>query len=360
MCRLLVMLQLVIAMLWAFAGTSAVQAQTSSPQTAEAIYLPIASRERALLNDVVRTIEPAAVGSTTTFHTPMDATPDPDGNQIYFTAMSSQGAALFRVAATGGDVVTLTVGTPLVAPVGLVVSTDGQRLYLADPSAVVASTQKDVAKTPLTNTGALFTLPSSGGSPTIIAGTEETAPRGLTLINENNVDMIYFTGVAPADGQPAVMKIPASGGPLTVVEKGGQLVAPVGIAVSKTGALYIADQAASGGELGAVFRINPHTHGGRSSHAELLADRVRMGNPAGITLTFDESLLLVSTLETNARTSQVLVINTTTRDQGIVNKIVGVNTASGGLHRAHNNNRLVWCGVTAGTSGQGIVYRISF
>ena len=358
MHRLLLAVQLVISLLLAVPGTNAVQA--SSLQAAGVIYLPIGSRERLLLNDAVRTIEPAAVGSTTSFHAPMDATPDPDGNQFYFTAMSSQGAGLFAVPATGGAVVTLTVGAPLVAPVGLVVSTDGQSIYIADTNAAVSTTQAITAKTPLTATGALFSLPSSGGRPTLIAGTEHTAPRGITVVKENDVDVIYFTGVASEDGQPAVMKIPASGGTLTVLEKGGQLVAPAGIAVSKTGAIYIADQAASGGEWGSVFRFNLHPHAGRSSHAELLADRVRMGNPAGITLTFDESLLLVSTLETNARTSQVLVINTTTRDQGIVNKIVGVNTASGGLHRAHNNNVMVWCGVTAGTGGQGIVYRIAF
>lgn len=358
MRRLLLAVQLVIVTLLAWPGTNAVQA--ASAQAAGVIYLPIGSRARLLMNDAVRTIEPAAVGSATSFHSPMDAAPDPDGNQFYFTAMSSQGAGVFSSPATAGAVVTLTVGAPLAAPVGVVVSTDGQTIYVADTSAMISTTQASAVMAPLTNTGALFSLPSSGGNPTPVAGTAHTAPRGLTLVKENNVDMLYFTGAAPDDGQPAVMKIPASGGILTIIEKGGELVAPVGIAVSKTGAIYIADQAASGNELGTLFRFKPHERQTRSSHREILADHVRMGNPAGITLTFDESLLLVSTLETNARTSQVLVIDTTTRDQGIVNKIVGVNTASGGLHRAHNNNVMVWCGVTAGTNGQGIVYRISF
>lgn len=358
MRRLLVVIQLVFLILMALPGTNVVQA--ADHQAEAVIYLPIVNRDRLLLNDAVRTIEPAAVGSATTFHNPLDATPDPDGNQFYFTALNSQGAGVFRVPAAGGDVTTLTVGAPLVAPVGLVVSTDGQTLYVADTSAVVSTTQTIAAMTALTNTGAIFSLPSNGGLPTLVPGTAHTAPRGLTLVKENNVDMIYFTGVAPEDGQPAVMKIPASGGTLTIFEKGGELVTPTGIAVSQNGSVYIADQAASGDGLGTLFRFKPHTHEGRSSHREIIAEHVRMGSPAGITLTFDESLLLVSTLETNARTSQVLVFNTTTHDQGIVNKIVGVNTASGGLHRAHNNNVMVWCGVTAGTAGQGIIYRISF
>lgn len=336
-----------------------VPAAKASPAQEAIIYLPIVNRERLSMNDAVTTIEPAAVGNATTFHAPMDATPDPDGNQIYFTAMSSKGAGVFRSPATGGTVVTLTVGAPLVAPVGLVTSSDGQQLYVADTSAVISPTQELAGRVTLTTTGAIFSLSSSGGKPTVLAGTEHTAPRGLTLVKENNVDMIYFTGAAPDDGQPAIMKIPASGGTLTIFEKGGELVAPTGIAVSKTGFVYVADQAASGDGLGILFRFKPHAHDGRSSHREILADHIRMGSPAGITLTFDESLVLVSTLETNARTSQVLVVDTTTRAQGIVNKVVGVNTASGGLHRAHNNNVMSWCGITAGTSGQGIVYRIS-
>lgn len=358
MRRLFSALHLILIALLALPGATVVSA--SPAQADPVIYLPIVNRERLLLNDVVTTIEPAAVGSAATFHAPMDATPDPDGNQIYFTAMSSKGAGVFRSPATGGTVVTLTVGAPLVAPVGLVTSTDGQQLYVADTNAVLANSQTIASKVALTNTGAIFILSSSGGTPTPVVGTAHTAPRGLTLVKENNVDMIYFTGAAPDDGQPAIMKIPASGGTLTIFEKGGELVAPTGIAVSKTGFVYVADQAAAGAELGILFRFKPHEHNGRSSHREILADRVRMGSPAGITLTFDESLVLVSTLETNARTSQVLVVDTVTGAQGIVNKIVGVNTASGGLHRAHNSNVMSWCGVTAGTGGQGIVYRISF
>ena len=45
-----------------------------------------------------------------------------------------------------------------------------------------------------------------------------------------------------------MMKVPASGGELTVLEKGGQLVTPVGIAVNGAGVVYVAD-------AGAVFRV---------------------------------------------------------------------------------------------------------
>lgn len=339
---------------------SATAAYASPRQEETVIYLPTTWRDPAVLNDAVSAIEPAAVGSAANFHTPMDAIPDPDGNSIYFTAMSPQGAGVFRVPVMGGAVVTLTVGAPLTTPVGLAVSTTGQTLYVADPHALVATTQTVTGTALVTNTGAIFSFSSSGGLPVPITGTAQTAPRGLTVVKENNVDVIYFTGAAPDDGQPAVMKIPASGGALTVIEKGGQLVEPIGIAVNRNGVIYIADQAAAGSGLGTLFQFNPQADHARSSHAEILADRVRMGSPAGIALTLDESLLLVSSLDRVAGTSQVLVINTTTLAQGIVNKVIGVNHASGGLHRAHNKQEMAWCGVTAGTGGQGAVFRVTF
>jgi len=350
MKRLAYLIQIVIFCLLSLPSAFAVQA--APPQAAPVLYLPIIQKERLDLNAAVSAIEPAATGSATTFHTPLDATPDPDGSQIYFTAMSSQGAGVFRVPAAGGTVVTLTVGLPLTTPVGIAASTNGQTLYLADPHAQINNTAA------VTMTGALFSLPSSGGAPTAIPGTAHTAPRGLTVVKENNVDVIYFTGADPADGQPAVMQIPAAGGALTVEEKGEGLVAPVGIAVSKTGAIYIADQAAAGNGLGTLFRFKPHTEGGRSSHSERLVDFVRMGAPAGLTLTLDESLVLVSSLDTLGRTSQVLVVNTTTKAQGIVNKVIGVNRTSGGLHRAHNTNVMAWADVATGGGGLGTIYRV--
>lgn len=358
MNRIVCVVQIIIFTLLALLNPVTLYA--SPRQEATVIYLPSIWQPPAVMNNAVSAIEPAATGRATGFHTPLDATPDPDGNTIYFTAKSAQGAGVFSVPATGGDVVNLTVGIPLTTPVGLAVSTNGQTLYIADTNAAVATTQAIAGTVLVTNTGAIFSLPSSGGLATPIMGTVQTAPRGLTVVKENNVDVIYFTGSAPDDGQPAVMKIPAAGGTLTIIEKGGQLVEPVGIAVNQQGVIYIADQAAAGSGLGTIFRFNPQAHDARNNHAELLADRVRMGSPAGIALTLDESLLLVSSLDRVAGTSQVLVVDTTTLAQGIVNKVIGVNDASGGLHRAHNQPTMAWCGVTAGAGGQGAVFRVTF
>lgn len=123
MKRILYVVQIVIFSLLALSDANPVHA--SPRQEAAVIYMPVIRQAPPVINNAVSAIEPAAVGSVAGFHTPMDATPDPDGNKIYFTAMSTQGAGVFSVPAAGGTVVTLTVGTPLAAPVGLVVSTNG-------------------------------------------------------------------------------------------------------------------------------------------------------------------------------------------------------------------------------------------
>jgi DNA-binding beta-propeller fold protein YncE len=189
---------------------------------------------------------------------------------------------------------------------------------------------------------------SSSGA-TLVTGTEHTRPRGLAVVQENGVELLYFTGIDPSDDQPAVMKVAAAGGPLTVLAKGSPLVEPVGVTVAADGVVYVTDQAAGGDGLGSVFRI-------REGTVETLATRIRTGDPAGIALTLDESLLLVSALATDRDSSIVLVIDLAQGRQGIINQVIGANIGSGGLHRAQRRNLLAWCGVTSG--GEGVVYRV--
>lgn len=355
-------------------GSGVALAADSATSAENAVYVPQVKFELPVLNDAVKAIEPQANGGTT-FHAPVDAALDPDAKNIYFIANSAQGMGVFKTAVNGNTVVSLTVGSPFTTPLGLDVSTDGQTIFVADPGAAVQSR----LRSPQLTKGMIFHLPATGGAPVAVPGTEGTAPRGLTIVNENGVDMLYFTGVDPSDGQPAVMKMAASGGTFTLLDKGTPLVQPTGIVVSNAGLVYITDQASAPNGLGNVFQIKQQhadsnvNHDSNhpavasdaettplvtmSSHRELLGT-VRGGNPAGITLTQDQSLLLISSLDTTQGTSQVLVINTSSRQQGIVNTVIGANTASGGLHRAANGSMMVWCGVTAGTGGQGIVFRV--
>jgi sugar lactone lactonase YvrE len=330
--------------------------QATSTETA--IYLAQVKRELPLLNDAVQSIEPRANGGAV-FQAPVDAALDPDAKNIFFVANSAQGMGVFKTSINGGAVVSLTVSTPFSTPLGLDVSTDGQTIFVADTSARL---QSQFRRFPLgTFEGMLFRVPASGGAPVAVAGSECTSPRGLTLVNENGADVIYFTGVDPHDDKPAIMKIPAAGGTLTVITKGDPLVRPTGIAVGKDGHIYVTDQGSATNGLGNVFRFHNTTIAAAGvipsephpSHSENLAT-VRGGNPAGVTLTQDGSLLLVSSLDGTQGTSQVLVINTTTLQQGIVNTVIGANTSSGGLHRAYNGTEMVWVDSTGG--GDGRIY----
>ena len=83
------------------------------------------------------------------------ATPDPDGQQIYFTATGQAGSGVFGVPFAGGATRAVAVGDPFVAPRGLAISTDGQQLYVADPEAAGADGR----------TGRIFVVPAAGGAP---------------------------------------------------------------------------------------------------------------------------------------------------------------------------------------------------
>ncbi len=294
--------------------------------------LPLILRSLPLLNDLVPSIEPAAASADGGFDTPLDATPDADGSDIYFTAAGSQGAGVFRVPAAGGEVVPLWTGAPLSMPMGLTISGDDRTLYIAD-------------------SGGIFSLPASGGSPVAVSGTENTAPQGIEAIQEGGAEFLYFTGAIPGSGAPAVMKVAAGGGLISILFQGAPLVEPGGVAVSQDGIVYVADRAASGGGLGSVFHIE---NGGIAT----VAGHFRAGSPAGIALTLDESLLLVSSLHIDQDSSQVLVVNLAGGYEGIVDKVVSANGGSGGLHRARQSNILAWCGVTRPGGTEGTVYRI--
>jgi len=94
---------------------------------------PTEPSQLKLGNDMVQSIEKATQSGN--FTTPLDATPDPEGNVIYFTATGPQGKGVFRVPASGGEGVEIKTGAPFVAPRGLAMATNGQQIYVADPQA---------------------------------------------------------------------------------------------------------------------------------------------------------------------------------------------------------------------------------
>lgn len=265
------------------------------------------------------------------FQAPRDSTPDPDATTIYFTAAGEQGPAVFRVPASGGEAVALASGAPFVDPVGIAISGDARRLYVADPGA-----------------GQIFALPVEGGTPTALAGSHGSAPRGLAVAGAGDQELLYFTGVDPSDGQPAVLKLPA-GGAASVVAKGAPLVAPDGIAITESGVLYVSDRSAGGNGLGAIFKIE-------AGAVSPVVKQVRVGDPAGVALTRDDRVLLVSALQPDRDSDQVLLVDLATLATGSVTQGIAQNQRAGGVHRARNSNVFSWADLSAG--GGGRVYRI--
>lgn len=274
------------------------------------------------------------------FHTPLDSTPDPLGNFIYFVAIGKHGPGVFRVAAAANSpVVEIAAGYPLVAPTGIAFSSDGLTIYITDAQ---AWSDDGVS-------GQIFALPANGGTPLPLPGAAGTKPRNLDVIGENGRDVIYYSGQEPRRLRPAIFKLAINApNTLRIVAQGAPLVAPDGIAVTRTGIVYVADRASAGYGRGNVFRLN-----GRSIRP--ITSAVQMGNPAGIALTLDDSTLLVSSHQRNGY-DQVLVVDLRTLRTQVFTDVVGENLDAGGLHRAHDRDIYSWIDSTSG--GQGTVYLV--
>jgi DNA-binding beta-propeller fold protein YncE len=278
---------------------------------------------------------------------PWDAAPSPDASAIYFTAISPSGIpAVFQVSTQGGEAVELASGGALVMPFGVAVGTDGANVYVTDPWSAGAAGN------------GIFSIGTQSGEAALVAGTSGYMPQGLEIINQDGADMIYFSGYDPEDGLPAVFQIPAAGAAVpALLAKGAPLAAPSGVAISSDGTVYVLDRLAGGGKLGGVVRIS-------GGSAEVIVDDVRTGGQlAGLTLTLDESLLLVSSLNNERGTAQVIVVETATLNTSIVDSVISANTGAGGLHRAANVNEFAWADSTGNPPGGvqgGTVYRVTF
>jgi DNA-binding beta-propeller fold protein YncE len=260
-----------------------------------------------------------------------DAVPSPDASVIYFTAMGEDGTpGVFSIPAAGGEPSIVASGAPLVMPFGIAISTDGQMLYVTNPW------------TAGSDGNAIYAVPTASGQATVVEGTQGTASQGIEVVNQNGADQIYYTGIDPSNGQATVYRIAVSGGEVALIAKGAPLIAPSGVAVAQDGTVYVLDRLASGNGLGAVLRI-------QGDSLDTIARDVRIGGQlAGLTLTLDESLLLISSLDTEAGTAQVLVIDLATMQTSIINEGISENTGAGGLHRAHHENIFAWADITPG------------
>jgi DNA-binding beta-propeller fold protein YncE len=258
--------------------------------------------------------------------TALDASPDPQGKVIYYTT-GGERPAIYRVPAAGGAQRKVLGGALLRRPEGLAVSDDGTRLFVAD-----------------TRAGHILVVPVGGAKPYVLRGTAGSAPRGLEIQTRAGTERVVYSGRA-ADGSPAVLRISARGAARpSVVLKGAPLSRPDGIAISRGGAIYVTDHNPHGGR---ALRIDGAT-------VATVASGVRLGHPAGLALTLDESHLLISSLNKASGTAQVVVVDLAGGATSTFDDVIRANHSAGGLHRARAAVPMGWADVQR----PGRIYRV--
>jgi sugar lactone lactonase YvrE len=273
------------------------------------------------------------------FRSPLDATPSPDGSTVYFTAIANDGTgAVFLSRASGGGATRIDSGGMLISPSGITVSPDGKQLFIADP-AVDDETAEHY--------GAILALPVTGGVPTILAGTQGTRPHGLAVAGTT----LFFTAAGGDSGAPGVYSIPLAGGQVTTVAAGPPFTDPNGIAIAQNGEAYVSDTTASPSKFAAVIKV-------AAGRATTLVTDLGVGYPAGIALTQDESAVLVSGLDPAMQTDVVYRIRLGPTPQTITfNQAISAFSEPAGLHRAAGADIYAWADSLA--NGTGTVYTLS-
>lgn len=259
----------------------------------------------------------------TTFQNPQDAIAG-KGGATYFTADGPSGPGVFVASSVGEEARALATGRAFGRPVGIALSADMMTVFVADAQA-----------------DAVFTVPASGGTPTVLPGTSGLRPRGL----EVRGDRLYLTGVDPGSGTPSVLSLPAGGGPVTVLASG--LVLPDGLAVRDDGPVFVTERFG-----GSVLRI---ANGSATPMPGISG--VLLGQPAGLAVAPDGSGLLVSSLHPKDGTAQILIVDIASGATRIFDDVIGANRGAGGLHRAPDGSAYAWCDSTVGARGG--VYRIT-
>lgn len=157
---------------------------------------------------------------------------------------------------------------------------------------------------------------------------------------------LVLAGVDPDTGAPAVMGIDLISGQRSVLFQGSPLVNPDGVVVATDGTVYVTDGEANG----SAFAVS-------GGEIEEIVSGAVLGSPPGVSLTTDDSTLLISALDGEGGHSQVIGVNLSTGEPFFFNDVIGENTSSGGLHRARNLDLFVWADTT-GSNGGGSVYRV--
>ncbi len=309
-------------MRWAAAAMPPLLAAACQPVAPPPVIVPDPIRSGK--GDEITDVRPAATG----LRTPFDAVPSSDGSRLFFTAIGPNGPSIFRLDEEGGQPVELATG--LNAPIGLVLSSDDETVFVAD---VAADQVEDGA-----GSGVILQVPASGGQLSALEATRGMRPRSLDMRVDGDHDVLVFSGnTSTADRRPGVFELSLAGGGATTLAGGAPFMDPSGIAVSSDGVVYVADSMASPSGKGAIIKVEDGV-------AQVLTGELSLGFPAGIALTSDEAVLLVSGLDPAGGGAQVYVVDIETAEYVTTNSGIEGNDEAGGLHRAKNADRYTWGG----------------
>ena len=249
----------------------------------------------------------------TGFRSPMDAVVSPDGSTFWFTALSEESPALFRVASSGGTPEAVHAGAPLGMPTGLVMSCDGSTVFVADMGVAAETETAEDADEEMSlvegAAGGLFTIATSGGALARLDAGGIAVPTGLAL----SVDCttLYVTGW-DADGTPALFTVPVSGGAASVVLAGEPLISPTGLHVDADGVAWVMDHVAANDQgEGVLFAVTP------SGEATAVIGGLRMGTPGGVSLVAGGGRAVIPTLDDDGM-GQLITVEIATGEVTIV------------------------------------------
>jgi DNA-binding beta-propeller fold protein YncE len=247
------------------------------------------------------------------FTSPGDAVASPDGKTFYFTAIDDlREPALFSVSSEpGSQAIALASGAPLDMPIGLVLSCDGETLYVADVGG---------------DYGAVLSIPTGGGALTALPTAGLTSPGGLAMSSDCKTIMV--TG-RTTSSVPALFALATEGGDPRLVYSGEPLVSPTGVHIDKDGVSWVMDHLAHGmnGE-GVLFAIPADGSGA----TEIISD-LRMGTPGGVSLTAGGGTAVMPTRDANGHAQLTSVVIETGEMQQLatpeISDPAGLRTARG-------------------------------
>ena len=270
---------------------------------------------------------------------PMDAIPNGAGTEVFFTAFTAMGeAGVFRatVPAPGAAPATPTLvasGGGMEFPIGIAISRDDATLYVADPSTDGADA----------DTGAVFSIPAGGGTPTRInTGVELLRPQGIAVSADGESLLVTGQRLTSTDLLRALFRVPRAGGAGVVLTT--DLVDPSGVSQDSMGYITLFDARRGGPNAGTAFIFS-------SPRVTELAVGVEANHPAGASLAINGRSALISGTVADTGDGLLTWVGADGRATSPASLSTGMSTPLG-LHRARTLNTWAVADEAAGESGQ--------